>query len=142
LDKPHYKAYCKGSFPRERRIGFYADSPFYQDYDLSASLELSRIVYKDNVKKIRKKLQKQERDELLQVVFSEENAHSRNEVSAGGTVELRNFGVFKPVLCKSRPGRNPNKTEHEVTIPARMVVKFRAGKEFKERVKKLKPGNI
>jgi nucleoid DNA-binding protein len=94
------------------------------------------------VKKIRKKLQKQERDELLQVVFSEENVHSRNEVSAGGTVELRNFGVFKPVLCKSRSGRNPNKTEHEVTIPARMVVKFRAGKELKERVKKLKPGNI
>ncbi|MDD5600090.1 MAG: integration host factor subunit beta [Victivallaceae bacterium] len=60
-----------------------------------------------------------------------------DEVSAGGTVELRNFGVFKPVLCKSRPGRNPNNPEQKVTIPARMVIKFRAGKELKERVNKL-----
>lgn len=60
-----------------------------------------------------------------------------NGVAAGNTVELRNFGVFKVATCKSRKGRNPNKPENEVIIPARAVVKFRAGKELKTRIEAL-----
>ena len=64
------------------------------------------------------------------------------EISAGKTVELRNFGVFEVVTRKSRVGRNPNKPAAEVTIPERQVVKFRAGKELRERVLKLKSKKI
>jgi len=61
-----------------------------------------------------------------------------NEMVARNTVELRNFGVFKVATCKSRKGRNPNKPENEVIIPARAVVKFKAGKELKKRIEELK----
>lgn len=40
------------------------------------------------------------------------------------TVEFRNFGVFEVRERKERIGRNPNKPEYDVTIPARRVVKF------------------
>ena len=53
---------------------------------------------------------------------------------AGQNVELRNFGVFEVKLRKPRVGRNPNDPSKDVQIPARAVVKFKAGKEMRERV--------
>ena len=44
------------------------------------------------------------------------------------------FGVFEVKLRKARVGRNPNRPEHDVPIPARAVVKFKAGKEMKAKV--------
>lgn len=61
------------------------------------------------------------------------------DLIAGNTIELRNFGVFEIKVRKSRKGRNPNKPSNEVVIPERAVVKFRAGKELKEAVEKLDP---
>ncbi len=52
----------------------------------------------------------------------------------GQNVELRNFGVFEVKLTKSRVGRNPNKPENDVVIPARATVKFKAGKIMRQRV--------
>lgn len=52
----------------------------------------------------------------------------------GKTVELRNFGVFEVKLRKPRIGRNPNDPGKDVEIPARAVVKFKAGKEMREQV--------
>ncbi len=65
-----------------------------------------------------------------------------DELAEGKNIELRNFGVFEVKVRKSRKGRNPNKPENEVVIPERVVVKFRAGKELKERVEKIKPKNV
>ena len=65
-----------------------------------------------------------------------------DELAAGKTIELRNFGVFECKVRKSRKGRNPNKPKDEVVIPERVVVKFRAGKELKDRVEQLKPSKI
>jgi nucleoid DNA-binding protein len=65
-----------------------------------------------------------------------------DELSKGTTIELRNFGVFEVKVRKSRKGRNPNQPKNEVVIPERAVVKFRAGKELKERVEKLNPEDI
>lgn len=65
-----------------------------------------------------------------------------DELAAGKNIELRNFGVFEVKIRKSRKGRNPNKPKNEVVIPERVVVKFRAGKELKERVEKLKPRTL
>ena len=58
-------------------------------------------------------------------------------LAEGRNVELRNFGVFEVQLRKSRIGRNPNKPEKDVVIPSRAVVKFKAGKELKEALKKI-----
>lgn len=61
-----------------------------------------------------------------------------DELAAGRTIELRNFGVFEVKQRKGRTGRNPHKPEIAVPIPDRKVVKFRAGKELKARVLNLK----
>ena len=55
-------------------------------------------------------------------------------LATGRDVELRNFGVFEVRLTKSRVGRNPNKTENDVVIPARATVKFKSGKIMRQRV--------
>jgi nucleoid DNA-binding protein len=62
---------------------------------------------------------------------------------AGRDVELRNFGVFQVQVRKSRIGRNPNRPETDVVIPKRAVIKFKAGKELKAKLKSIdveKPG--
>ncbi len=49
-------------------------------------------------------------------------------LAKGEEVEFRNFGVFQIKERKPRIGRNPNKPEHVVPIPARKVVKFKPGR--------------
>lgn len=49
----------------------------------------------------------------------------------GEHIEFRDFGVFEVTTRKPRIGRNPNKPEDTVTIPARKVVKFKPGKKMK-----------
>ncbi|MBR6471961.1 MAG: HU family DNA-binding protein [Victivallales bacterium] len=58
-------------------------------------------------------------------------------LAAGGHVELRGFGVFEIITQKPRVGRNPNQPDIPVDIPARKVVKFRAGNELAEKVRSL-----
>ncbi len=55
----------------------------------------------------------------------------------GETIELRNFGVFEVKIRQARIGRNPNRPEKDVPIPARAVVKFKPGKELREAVLRL-----
>ena len=56
------------------------------------------------------------------------------ELAAGGHIELRGFGVFEIKMRQARVGRNPNRPENDVAIPARKVIKFRAGKELAETI--------
>jgi nucleoid DNA-binding protein len=58
-------------------------------------------------------------------------------LASGHKVELRNFGVFEVKVRKARIGRNPNAPGTDVTIPARSVVKFKAGKVMRAEVIKL-----
>lgn len=48
-------------------------------------------------------------------------------------VEIRGFGSFKVKQRRSREGRNP-KTGTQVSIEAKRVPVFKAGKELRERV--------
>lgn len=61
-----------------------------------------------------------------------------DRLAAGSTIELRNFGIFKPVKRKARVGRNPNNPRVQVQIPAKWVADFKPGKIMKERVAKLR----
>ena len=65
-----------------------------------------------------------------------------DEIAAGHTVELRDFGVFTVVVRKARAGRNPRHPEETVVIPERVQVKFRVGKELKARVFQLDTARI
>jgi nucleoid DNA-binding protein len=60
-------------------------------------------------------------------------------LAKGDKVELRNFGVFDVKIRKARVGRNPNRPATDVPIPARAMVKFKAGKEMRAEVLKLTP---
>ena len=59
------------------------------------------------------------------------------ELAAGGHIELRGFGVFEIKMRQALVGRNPNQTANSLTIPARKVIKFRAGKELAETIAKI-----
>jgi nucleoid DNA-binding protein len=63
-------------------------------------------------------------------------------LARGEKVELRNFGVFEVKVRKARVGRNPNAPDTDVPIPERAVVKFKPGKEMRDSVLKLTPGQI
>ena len=59
-------------------------------------------------------------------------------LAKGNKVELRNFGVFEVKIRKARVGRNPKRPQKDVPIPARAIVKFKAGKEMRTAVLKLR----
>jgi nucleoid DNA-binding protein len=47
---------------------------------------------------------------------------------------LLKVNMFEVRLTRPRVGRNPNRPEVDVTIPARATVKFKAGKIMRQRV--------
>ena len=60
-----------------------------------------------------------------------------NSLAQGKTVELRNFGIFKPVKRKARIGRNPNNPTVEVRIPEKWIADFKPGRVMKQKVSML-----
>jgi DNA-binding protein HU-beta len=54
-------------------------------------------------------------------------AIANQELGKGGSIKLVNFGTFKVVQRKERNGVNPQTLE-KMVIPAKKVVKFKAGK--------------
>lgn len=55
-------------------------------------------------------------------------------LSRGETVVLRNFGAFQVKEVAAKVGRNPLEPDVRVHIPAKASVKFKPGKEMKEKV--------
>ncbi len=55
-------------------------------------------------------------------------------LARGEHIEFRDFGVFEVHLRSSRIGRNPNRPQDVVQIPARKVVKFKPGRLMKQSV--------
>lgn len=74
--------------------------------------------------------------EILQVVQKTLD-HIAAALGRGEKVELRNFGVFEVKTRKARVGRNPKRPDVDVPIPARAVVRFKAGKEMRADVLRL-----
>lgn len=60
-------------------------------------------------------------------------------LAAGDSVVMRNFGAFQVREMKAKVGRNPKDPNKDVPIPARAVVKFKPGKEMKEKVARILP---
>jgi nucleoid DNA-binding protein len=61
------------------------------------------------------------------------------ELAKGNSVVMRNFGAFQVKEVKGKIGRNPKNPGKDVPIPARAVVKFKPGKEMKEKVAPILP---
>ncbi len=57
-----------------------------------------------------------------------------DSLAQGDTVVMRNFGTFQVREIKAKIGRNPKDPGKNVPIPARAAVKFKPGKEMKDKV--------
>ncbi|MBN8457980.1 MAG: integration host factor subunit beta [Verrucomicrobia bacterium] len=68
--------------------------------------------------------------EIIQT-FIDEVAES---LASGHNVVMRRFGAFEVREMKAKLGRNPKNPTDTVKIPARAGVKFKPGKELKEKV--------
>ena len=70
-----------------------------------------------------------------EIIVNEILESIKNALSASENprVEIRGFGSFKVKQRRSRDGRNP-KTGMQVSIDAKKVPVFKAGKELRERV--------
>ena len=68
-------------------------------------------------------------EEVVDAVFDE----MKGALQQGDSVILRRFGSFAVRAKRARIGRNP-KTGHEAAIPARRVVRFKAGNQLKAAV--------
>lgn len=73
--------------------------------------------------------------DVLQLFLDNVTSH----LAGNSEVVLRNFGTFEIRVTKPKIGRNPNNPDRDVPIPARAVVKFKPGKELKEKVLQLLP---
>jgi nucleoid DNA-binding protein len=68
--------------------------------------------------------------EVIQTLIDE----ITESLAQGDTVVMRNFGAFQVREMKAKIGRNPKNPGADVRIPARAAVKFKPGKELKEKV--------
>ena len=73
--------------------------------------------------------------DVLQLFLDNITSH----LAQNNEVVLRNFGTFEIRVAKAKIGRNPNDPGKDVPIPARSIVKFKPGKELKEKVASLLP---
>ena len=62
-------------------------------------------------------------------------AAAEDTVAGGDKLSLLGFGTFEPKSYKKTTARNP-RTGEKVTVPAKTVPVFKAGKSFKEKVNK------
>ncbi len=61
------------------------------------------------------------------------------QLERGNDITFRTFGTFELRLAKAKIGRNPNRPDSDVQIPERYVVRFKPGRELKNRVASLPP---
>jgi integration host factor subunit beta len=71
--------------------------------------------------------------EAVQMVFD----GIRETLVDEGRIELRNFGVFEVKRRRARQARNL-RTGESVSVPEKMVVTVKPGREMEERVSQLK----
>ncbi len=98
---------------------------------------MATITKRDLVIKIsnEKGLTQQQVFDVVQCFIDEVTAN----LAENNDVVLRNFGAFQVAKTKPKIGRNPKDPGTDVPIPARAVVRFKPGKELKEKVAKVLP---
>jgi len=74
-------------------------------------------------------LTKKQTEVIINTIFDS----IKDALAKGDKIEIRGFGSFKIRSRKQREGRNP-KTGSPVSVPAKRVPFFKAGKELKELV--------
>jgi nucleoid DNA-binding protein len=99
---------------------------------------MATITKRDIVNHVLNKLENPTRDQVTAAVQSTIDFIT-SSLAKGNDVALRNFGTFEVRVTPQKLGRNPKQAGSEVIIPARAVVRFKPGKEMKERVAQVLP---
>ena len=94
---------------------------------------MATITKREIILHVTDQLEKHTQQEVLDVVQAAID-YIGNRLARGDEVVMRNFGTFEVRLTKPKKGRNPKCADTEMVIPSRAVVKFRPGKELRERV--------
>jgi nucleoid DNA-binding protein len=105
---------------------------FPTSFPLMATITKRELAIKitDRLGENNHKITQQEVLEVIQTLIEE----ITESLAQGDTVVMRNFGAFQVREMKAKIGRNPKDPEKDVPIPARAAVKFKPGKEMKEKV--------
>ncbi|MEP2735404.1 MAG: integration host factor subunit beta [Erythrobacter sp.] len=74
-------------------------------------------------------LRTEEIEQVVEIFFDE----IAQRLAEGGRVELRGFGAFSTREREARQGRNP-RTGASVSVPAKKVPYFKAGKEIRRKL--------
>jgi nucleoid DNA-binding protein len=75
--------------------------------------------------------------EVIEQLMSE----MTDSLTQGDDIVFRNFATFHTAVNKPKVGRNPKRPEVDIEIPARRVVRFKAGKVLKNSVQGSDPGD-
>ncbi len=110
---------------KQFRSKLYANIYNPEDNDMS-------LTKRDIAMKMAKKLDMTQQEALAAIQFTLDTI--KEELLNDGNVELRNFGVFEVAIRAQKIGRNPNRPKQEFIIPAQKVIKFRTGKEIKDKL--------
>jgi len=62
-----------------------------------------------------------------------------DEIGSGCRIEFRNFGVFRPVVRKERPGRDPKRPEITIPVPKRVSVVYKPGRKVLRQLQQIDP---
>lgn len=99
---------------------------------------MKTVTKRDIVRHVTDKMEKYTQEQV-QAIVQETLDHITASLASGDQVVLRNFGVFGIRRTEAKVGRNPKVKGSEVRIPPRAVVKFRPGKEMRDRVAQVLP---
>ena len=94
---------------------------------------MATITKRELVQYVTDWIEKHTRQEILDVLQTAID-YVGDRLAKGDEVVLRNFGTFEVRMTRAKKGRNPKQADTEVVIPPRAVVKFKPGKELRERV--------
>lgn len=98
---------------------------------------MSNLTKRDLAVKVTDRLGAQGQEFTQQQVFQVIQAlidEVTETLATGENVVMRKFGTFEVREMKAKIGRNPKNPEKDVKIPARAGVKFKPGKELKQKV--------
>jgi nucleoid DNA-binding protein len=89
------------------------------------AIRITETIAKKNIE-----ISQQDVAEIVQTFIDEVT----DALASGNKVVMRKFGAFDVKEMKAKLGRNPKNPTDTVKIPARVGVKFKPGKELKDKV--------
>jgi DNA-binding protein HU-beta/integration host factor subunit alpha len=89
------------------------------------AIRITETIAKKNIE-----ISQQDVAEIVQTFIDEVT----DALASGNKVVMRKFGAFDVKEMKAKLGRNPKSPTDTVKIPARVGVKFKPGKELKDKV--------